>query len=70
MEKKLNNSQFVRNKVKIMVDKKNGKLEIVFIDKEGKWFPIDEVDQKDLADGLEKVSKEVAKRLQLLKDQR
>ena len=53
-----------------MVDKKNGKLEIVFIDKEGKWFPIDEVDQKDLADGLEKVSKEVAKRLQLLKDQR
>ena len=70
MEKKLNNSQFARNKVKIMVDKKNGKLEIVFIDKEGKWFPIDEVDQKDLADGLEKVSKEVAKRLQLLKDQR
>ena len=70
MEIKLNNSQFVRNKVKIMVDKKNGKLEIVFIDKEGKWFPIDEVDQKDLADGLEKVSKEVAKRLQLLKDQR
>ena len=70
MEKKLNNSQLARNKVKIMVDKKNGKLEIVFIDKEGKWFPIDEVDQKDLADGLEKVSKEVAKRLQLLKDQR
>jgi len=53
-----------------MVDKKAGKLEIVFIDKDGKWYPIDEVDQVDLAVGLEKVSKEVAKRLQLLKDQR
>ena len=45
-------------------------LEIVFIDREGKWYPIDEVDVKDLAIGLEKVSKEVAKRLQLLKEQR
>jgi hypothetical protein len=45
-------------------------LEIVFIDKEGKWYPIDDVDVKDLAVGLEKVSKEVAKRLQLLKEQR
>ena len=53
-----------------MVNKKTGKLEIVFIDKEGKWYPIDEVDREDLAEGLEKVSKEVAKRLQLLKDQR
>ena len=58
------------NKVEIMVNKKGGKLEIVFIDKEGKWYPIDEVDREDLAEGLEKVSKEVAKRLQLLKDQR
>ena len=57
-------------KVEIMVNRKVGKLEIVFIDKEGKWYPIDEVDQLDLAEGLEKVSKEVAKRLQLLKDQR
>jgi hypothetical protein len=55
------------NKVKIMV---NRKLELVFIDKEGKWFPLDEVDRKELADGLEKISKEVAKRLQLLKEQR
>jgi hypothetical protein len=53
-----------------MVNKKLKKLEIVFIDKEGKWYPIDEVDREDLAEGLEKVSKEVAKRLQLLKDQR
>jgi len=49
---------------------KVGKLEIVFIDKEGKWYPIDEVDRENLAEGLEKVTKEVAKRLQLLKDQR
>jgi hypothetical protein len=48
----------------------NSKLEIVFIDKERKWFPIDEVDGEDLAVGLEKLSKEVAKRLQLLKEQR
>ena len=53
-----------------MVNKKTGKLEIVFIDKEGKWYPLDEVDQADLAEGLEKVTKEVAKRLQLLKEQR
>ena len=48
----------------------NKKLEIVFIDKEGKWYPLDEVDREDLAEGLEKVTKEVAKRLQLLKEQR
>jgi hypothetical protein len=58
------------NKVEIMVNKKAGKLEIVFIDKEGKWYPIDEVDREDLATGLEKLSREVAKRLQLLKEQR
>jgi hypothetical protein len=48
----------------------NRKLDIVFIDKEGKFFPIDEVDREDLAAGLEKLSKEVAKRLQLIKEQR
>jgi hypothetical protein len=53
--------------VKIMVNKK---LELVFIDKEGKWYPLDEVDREELAIGLEKISKEVAKRLQLVKDQR
>jgi hypothetical protein len=46
------------------------KLELVFIDKEGKWYPLDEVDRDELAQGLEKISKEVAKRLQLVKDQR
>ena len=55
------------NKVEIMV---NRKLELVFIDKEGKWYPLDEVDREELALGLEKISKEVAKRLQLLKEQR
>ena len=54
-------------KVEIVV---NRKLELVFIDKEGKWYPLDEVDREELAQGLEKISKEVAKRLQLLKDQR
>ena len=46
------------------------KLELVFIDKEGKWYPLDEVDREELAAGLEKISKEVANRLQLLKEQR
>jgi hypothetical protein len=48
----------------------NRKLELVFIDKAGKWYPLDEVDRKELAEGLEAISKEVAKRLQLLKEQR
>ncbi len=48
----------------------NKKLEIVFTDKEGKWYPLDEVDHETLAEGLRKVSAEVAKRLQLQKDQR
>jgi hypothetical protein len=56
--------------VEKMVNRKTGKLEVVFIDKEGNWFPVDEVDEEGLAEGLGKVSKEVAKRLQLLKDQR
>ena len=52
----------------IKVAKKN--LDLVFIDKEGRWYPLDEVDHEDLAAGLEKISKEVAKRLQLVKEQR
>ena len=48
----------------------NKKLELVFIDKNGKWYPLDEVTREELADGLERMSKEVAKRLQLLKEQR
>lgn len=47
------------------------KLRIVFIDEEeNKWYPIDEVGGEYLAAGLEKVSEEIAKRRQLLKEQR
>jgi len=46
------------------------KLELAFIDKDGKVYPIDEGTREDLARGLERISKEIAKRLQLLKEQR
>ncbi len=49
-----------------MVDK----LELVFVDKEGKFYPIDEVDSVELAKGLERISKETATRLRLQKEQR
>ena len=48
----------------------NKKLELVFIDKDGKWYPLDEVNRVTLAEGLEKISREAAKRLELLKEQR
>jgi len=48
----------------------NRKLELVFLDKEGKFYPIDDVDSAELAEGLEKISKEIATRLQLQKQQR
>jgi hypothetical protein len=50
-----------------MVDRK---LELVFLDKDGKWYPIDEVSRRELAEGLEKISAEIAKRLQMMKEQR
>ena len=50
-----------------MVDRK---LELVFIDKNGKWYPLDEVSRGELAGGLERISKEIAKRLSLVKEQR
>jgi len=46
------------------------KFEIVFMDKNGKFYPLDEVNSAELAEGLEKISKETAKRLSLQKDQR
>jgi len=46
------------------------KLELAFIDKSGKVYPLDEAAREDLAKGLEKISKEIAKRLLLLKEQR
>jgi hypothetical protein len=46
------------------------KLELVFVDKDGKWYPLDEVNSVELAEGLEKITKETAKRLLLQKQQR
>jgi len=46
------------------------KLEIVFLDKEGNYYNIDDVDSVELAKGLEKISKEIATRLRLQKEQR
>jgi len=50
-----------------MVDRK---LQIIFTDKNGKWYPPDEVTSAELACGLEEISKEIAKRLQLKREQR
>jgi hypothetical protein len=46
------------------------KLQLVFIDKDGKWYPLDEVSSEELAEGLQILSKETAKRLLLQKEQR
>jgi hypothetical protein len=46
------------------------KLELAFIDKNGKVHQLDDVTRAELAEGLEKISKETAKRLLLLKEQR
>ena len=46
------------------------KLELAFIDKSGKVCQLDEATREDLAKGLEKISKEIAKILLLQKDQR
>jgi hypothetical protein len=46
------------------------KLELVFIDKDGKWYPLEEVNSEELAEGFQKLSKETAKRLLLQKEQR
>jgi len=50
-----------------MVDRK---LQLVFMDKDGKWYPPDEVSSHELTEGLEEISKEIAKRLLLVKEQR
>jgi hypothetical protein len=46
------------------------KLELIFVDKDGKWYPLDEVNSVELAEGLGKITKETAKRLLLQKQQR
>ncbi len=50
-----------------MIDKK---LELIFVDKEGKFYSIDEVNSVELAKGLERLSQEIATRLRLQKEQR
>ena len=52
-----------------MVDK-NKNLGLAFVDKEGKFYSLTEVNSAELAIGLEKISKEIAARLQLQKEQR
>jgi hypothetical protein len=48
----------------------NKKLELVFIDQDGKFYPPDGVDSTELAKGLERLSQEIATRLRLQKEQR
>ena len=50
-----------------MIEKK---LELVFIDEEGKFYPIEEVDRAELAKTLERITKQIATRLRLQKEQR
>ncbi|MCW4005754.1 MAG: hypothetical protein NWF04_04055 [Candidatus Bathyarchaeota archaeon] len=52
-----------------MVDK-NSNLDLVFMDKEGKFYSLADVDSAELAIGLEKISKEITTRIQLQKEQR
>lgn len=41
----------------------NRKLELVFVDKDGKFYTLDKVSSVELADGLGKISKETAKKI-------
>jgi|AGTN01.2.fsa_nt_gi hypothetical protein len=50
-----------------MIDKK---MELMFLDEDGKFYPLTEVDSIELAKGLEKISQEIATRLRLQKEQR
>ncbi len=50
-----------------MADKK---LEIGFIDQDGKFYPIDAIDSEELAKGLVRITQETATRLRLQKEQR
>jgi hypothetical protein len=50
-----------------MTDKK---LELAFVDNEGKLYHLNEVNSKELSIGLESITKETATRLRLQKEQR
>jgi hypothetical protein len=49
---------------------RNRTLDLAFIDQEGKYYSLANVDSAELAKGLEKISKEIATRLRLQKEQR
>ncbi|MCW4017793.1 MAG: hypothetical protein NWF00_03815 [Candidatus Bathyarchaeota archaeon] len=49
---------------------KNRNLELAFIDKEGKIYLLVDVNSSELSKGLEAISKEIATRLRLQKEQR
>ena len=49
---------------------KNAELEIAFVDKEGRIYKLTDVNSAELSKGLEKISKEIATRLRLQKEQR
>jgi hypothetical protein len=46
------------------------KLKLVFVDDDGRLCQLDEVNSLELAEGLEMISKETAKRLLLQKEER
>jgi len=52
-----------------LVDR-NRNLELAFIDKEGRFYSLAEVDSAELAKGFEQLSREIAARLRLQKEQR
>ena len=61
----------VQNRVPVRDEKMSDKkLDLVFLDKEGNYYPIDDVNSVALAKGLERISQEIATRLRLQKEQR
>lgn len=46
------------------------RMELMFLDEDGKVYPLTEVDSIELAKGLERISQEIATRLRLQKEQR
>ncbi len=46
------------------------KLELVFVDKEGKFYPLDEVNSEELIEGQKRINREIEKRQSLQKEQR
>jgi hypothetical protein len=53
-----------------MIQMTDKKLELMFLDEDGKFYTLNEVDSIELAKALEKISQEIATRLRLQKEQR